>query len=88
MILASVTASLESVPLFQLCGVFKSCGLVKRIIVIMFRAKLVAFGTGWSQHGEVYVCDEDERQLEFKISFFKWLIEDAGFWCYIERNIG
>ena len=57
-------------------------------IVIMFRAKLVAFGTGWSQHGEVYVCDEDERQLEFKISFFKWLIEDAGFWCYIERNIG
>ena len=53
----------------------------------MYRAKLVAFGTGFSQHGEVYLYDEDERRLEYKISFFKWFIEEAGYWCDIERYV-
>ncbi len=56
-------------------------------LLIMFRAKLVVMGPGFSQHGEVHLHDEDERRLEYKISFFKWQIEEAGYWCDIQRYV-
>ena len=56
-------------------------------LLIMFRAKLVVMGPGFSQHGEVHLQDEDERRLEYKISFFKWQIEEAGYWCDIQRYV-
>ena len=53
----------------------------------MYRAKMEVFGTGLSQNGEVHLYDEDERMLEYKISFYKWMIEQAGYWCNITRYV-
>ena len=50
----------------------------------MYRAKLEVFGT---QPGEVLLWDEDEQMLEYKIEFYKWIIEQAGHSCIITRYV-
>ena len=50
----------------------------------MFRAKIEVFGP---QGGELHLWDENEETLEYKISFYKWIIENNGHTCVVTRYV-
>ena len=50
----------------------------------MYRAKIEVFG---SQPGELLLWDEDEQTLEYKIQFYKWIIEQYGHSCVVTRYV-
>ena len=62
---------------------FQSCVLGRTSKMI--RARLIAFREGLHKKGEVSLCHEDQEMLEHMIKFYKWQIEFAGYWCYVER---